>query len=104
MRIIDVLPKIVQWESIPYANDLCCQDCGTTGFRGIGSIYPKLVGWCETNYGFQAVFECPYCGSKFRFHGGDPCDDIDDFDLKLGLHFAKRCENWKEIRQKLGES
>jgi hypothetical protein len=72
-----------------------------TGFRGIGSNYPKLVGWCETNYGFMGVFECPFCGTRFRFHGGDPCDDLDEFENKLILFFGEKCTNWNEIEREL---
>ena len=102
-NLTDILPKITQWQAIPYANDLMCQECGTSGFGESGAPKPNLVGWAETNYGFQAVFECPYCGSKFRFHGGDPCDDLETFDLKLGILLAKRCENWSELLKKIKE-
>jgi len=100
-RLVDILQKIAQWESIPYAADLMCQDCGMSGFGESGIHKPNLVGWADTNYGFQAVFECTDCGNKFRFHGGDPCDDIETFDLKLGIRFAKQCENWEELKKEL---
>ena len=104
MRLVDILPKITQWQSIPYANDLMCQDCGKTGFDGRGICRkPKLVGWAGTNYGFQAVFECTECGSKFRFHGGDPIDGLDEFDTSLYLTFAVNCENFDELKKMLGE-
>ena len=44
-KLSDILPKITQWESIPYANDLCCQDCGECGFDGnfgAKKPYPRL--------------------------------------------------------------
>ena len=31
-RLIDILPKIPQYEDIPYAADLECPECGKTGF------------------------------------------------------------------------
>ena len=102
-KLIDILPKVAQWDSIPYASDLVCQNCEKSGFDGLGCRKPNLVGWAETNYGFQAIFECTECGSKFRFHGGDPCDDIDTFDLKMGIHFAMQCENWEELRKQINE-
>lgn len=100
-KLTDILPKITQWEAIPYVADLMCKDCEMSGFSEPGIRKPNLVGWCETDYGFQAVFECTECGSKYRFHGGRACDELDEFDLKLGLHFAKQCENWKEIKRQL---
>ena len=101
-RLVDILPKIVEWRAIPYANDLMCQDCGKSGFLCPTGRYPNLVGWCETNYGYQAVFECTECGSKFRFHGGDPVDELDEFDTALYFTFADKCENFEELREKLG--
>lgn len=80
--ILKILPKIAQWESIPYALDLICQECrephryasvGNTGHTA------KIVGWVECEYGYQLVFECPYCFTKFRYHPHDKKYDIDDF-------------------------
>lgn len=63
-----VLPKIIQWEDIAYANDFICQKCGKSGHPRYAKNAPNLVGWCETNNGFMAVFECTECFSKFRYH------------------------------------
>ena len=101
--ILTVLPKIVQWESIPYAADLMCQNCDKTGFVNAEEGYPNLIGWCETNYGFMGVFECPVCGSRFRFHCADPVSDIDEFDTTLTLAFAEKCYNWEELDKKMTE-
>lgn len=103
-NLVDILPKFTEWRSIPYATDLCCQDCGKCGFDGYYGArkpYPRLIGWCETSYGFMGVFECTECGAKFRFHGGDPIDDIDEFENKLILTFGENCENWDELEKEL---
>lgn len=78
--ILDILPKISQWESIPYAADLECQECGKhTKLMNQTAKPSRIVGWCECDYGYQLVFECPYCFSKYRYHPHDNKFDIDDF-------------------------
>lgn len=71
MRVIDVIQKIPQYEDIPYAGDFECPECRKTGFFdyncGPKHDKPKLIGWCDTNIGKMAVFEC-ICGQKYRFH------------------------------------
>lgn len=81
-HILTILPKISQWESIPYAPDLTCQECGKMHrYITLSNDSPKarIIGWCETDYGYQLVFECPHCFSKFRYHPQDKKFDIDDF-------------------------
>ena len=84
--ILKIIPKISQWESIPYAPDLTCQECRKPHhYVKHGNLKATIVGWCECDYGYQLVFECPYCFSKFRFHPHDNKFDIDDFvDRKHG--------------------
>lgn len=78
--ILKIIPKMGQWESIPYAPDLTCQECGKLhNYIAHGNLQAKIVGWCECDYGYQLVFECPYCFSKFRYHPHDNKFDIDDF-------------------------
>ena len=105
MRLVDVLPKIAEWQAIPYSRDLMCYECGKTGFDCGRNEYrkPNLVGWCETNYGYQAVFECTECGSKFRFHAGDPISTLEEFDTALYFTFAVNCGNFNEIKKMLKE-
>ena len=101
--ITDILPKMPQYGDAEYAADLICPECGKSGFPTIETdVHPtKIIGWAETYNGFQAIFECPYCGQKFRFHcGGDIGDDLDKFDFKL-YFWAKRCINWNEIEKEL---
>ena len=56
-KLIDILPKITQWEAIPYVADLMCKDCGMSGFSESGIRKPNLVGWCETDYAGKFEFE-----------------------------------------------
>ena len=62
-RLIDILPKIPQYEDIPYAADFECPECGKTGFFdydwGPKHENPKLVGWCDTNIGKMGVLNAP---------------------------------------------
>ena len=108
MRVVDILPKFPQYEDFPYAPDLECPNCGKSGFYdsdwGQTHIKPILVGWCETNIGYMAVFECPECGQRFRFHCtiGTWTADIDEFDHYL-YYYAEICANIDEINKKLKE-
>lgn len=102
-HLLDVLPKITQYESIPYAADFICQSCGDSGIDSRRSDIhkPILIGWCETHYGFMGVYECPVCGAKFRFHAGDAICTKEDFEHQLPFYFGECCENWEEIEQML---
>lgn len=109
-KLVDILPKIPQYEDIPYAGDLNCPYCEKSGFYDYNwsrgeVIRPKVIGWCETNIGYMAVFECPCCGNKYRFHTtiGSWIAPIDEFDMYL-YYKAKQCSNWKELKEKLGDN
>ena len=109
-RLIDILPKIPQYEDIPYAGDFNCPECDKSGFFENKGFYssektlesPKLIGWTETNIGKMGVFECPVCGNRFRFHStiGTWIADEDEFDFHL-YRFAKKCSNWEELKKQL---
>ena len=104
-KYIDILPKIPQYEDIPYAGDLCCQECGKGNFEDYGEPNynehaPLAVGWCDTPYGYMGVFECPVCHSRFRFHcGGHIIDDIKAFDFKF-YQWIFMCSNYQELKAK----
>ena len=108
MELTDILPKIPQYEDIPYAADLECVECGKSGFFdynwGEKHEKPILVGWCETNIGLMGVFECPLCHSRFRFHStiGTWIAPMDEFNYYLYLK-ARNCANWEELKEKLGD-
>lgn len=112
MKVIDIIPKFPQWEAIPYAEDFACQECGKSAIQGKDEYHrltlekPNLVGWCETNNGFMAVFECPCCHSKFRFHPQMNHFDLDQFDFYLGAYYIGDGDsiwiaNAKELNDKL---
>lgn len=104
--ILKIIPYIAQWESIPYAPDYMCQECGKPHDYVLnGNLPAKIVGWCESDYGYQLVFECPYCFSKFRYHPQVNKFDIDDFvdrimyDYVGNRHFSNGLEldrKWEE--------
>lgn len=96
MRPTEILPKIPQWEAIPYNADLQCE-CGESGFASWQQL-PKLIGWCDTPRGYMAVFECPVCFEKFRFHVASDSAKWELDDLERGLHlFAYNCSNKDEL-------
>ena len=71
MKVTDVIPKFSQYEGISYAGDFNCPQCDKSGFFDFqweNREKPNLIGWCETNIGYMAIFECPICFEKFRFH------------------------------------
>lgn len=107
MLLTEVLPKIPQYESIPYAGDFNCPHCDKSGFYefyGEVQVRPNIVGWCETNIGYMGIFECPICFKKYRFHCtiGTHIADIQEFDMYL-YYKVKECGNWKEVKLKLIE-
>lgn len=81
--ILTTIPKFTQWQSIPYAFDFQCQECGGSSIADTVTK-ANLAGWCETPQGFMMVFECPICYSKFRchFNTGDKYDK-DRFEYAL---------------------
>ena len=111
MKVIDIIPKFTQWESIPYAENFACQECGKSAIQGKDTYFnhtlkePNLVGWCETYNGIMAVFECPVCHSKFRFHPQPDHFDLDQFDFYLGAYYINQgriewIANAKELYEK----
>lgn len=108
MKLLEILPKIPQFEDIPYARDFNCPNCDKTGFfDGFGEEErekPNIVGWCETNIGYMMVFECPHCYQRYRFHGTVGTWSADKKEFGYYLHFyASQCSNWNEVELKLIE-
>ena len=94
--MFDELTKYVQYEDIPYITDYHCP-CGESGFFNLfrHKVKPVIVGWCDTNYGFMIVFECPVCGQKFRTHAS-----VDRFDFEA---FKYAIENYWELIDETGK-
>lgn len=104
--ILEIIPKISQWESIPYASDLTCQECNKLHhYINRGCLPARIVGWCECDYGFQLVFECPYCFAKFRYHPQCNKFDIDDFVDRVMWDYvgSRYFENGLELERKWQE-
>lgn len=62
--------KVSQYDDILVSKDMSCPECGLSKEFPchLNEKEPTPIGWCDTNYGFMAVFECPFCFTKFRFH------------------------------------
>ena len=64
--------KVIQYENILISLDMACPECnGSSQFYyqiDDRFVEPTPIGWCETKYGFMAIFECPKCFTKYRFH------------------------------------
>lgn len=58
------LNNYTQYESIRQSKDLKCE-CGYSNYLSKNFI---MVGYCNTNYGYMGVFECPVCFEKYRHH------------------------------------
>ena len=82
MKYTDILPKIAQYEGIPYVKDYQCPSCGRCTIGGDGAK-PFLIGWCESPNGFMLVFECPVCFTKFRCHCSTEIFDINSLELTI---------------------
>jgi len=108
-NILDILPKLSQWQNTPYVPDFSCPDCGRSALLGkecccLAESKPNLIGWCETPNGYMMVFECPICFAKYRFHcnTGNKLDkknfEISVLDI---IETDSAIENYKELYNKL---
>jgi hypothetical protein len=78
------LRQFYQYEDIPY-NKSCGCDCGYGNFLNLKTY--NIIGYCDTNIGYQGVFECsrPECGEVYRHHVSDEKFDLDDFKEIIGM-------------------
>jgi len=60
------LKNFPQYEDIRQTKDMLCQ-CTYSDFH-LNRF--NMIGYCNTNHGYMAVFECPVCGEKYRHHIG----------------------------------
>lgn len=83
--------KISNYDSYEYSKSLECPECGLSGeFEILIKFRPILVGWCETPHGFMFIKECPFCGTRYRFHGvtterNDYYHFLENFSLHLHI-------------------
>ena len=102
-QVIDVIPKIAQYNDIYYARDYECRCGKSSPWPSKGLEKPALVGWCETHFGLTAVFECPVCGEKYMFHPGFDKFDLKEFDDYLGIDYVSdtHISNAQEVKNLL---
>ena len=74
-KMLSEITHFAQYEDIPYVADFKCPECGKSGDGYIhkpgGYVEMdkgKLIGYCSTPHGYQMVFECPHCFTKYRYH------------------------------------
>ena len=64
--------KIAQYANIPVSKDMACPECNGSSYFEFSfnksMLEPTPIGWCDTESGFMACFECPKCFTKYRFH------------------------------------
>lgn len=76
------IEQFPQPEQIHHAKDFKCL-CGEIDFLTVG-VAP--VGYCSTDSGYMAVFECPHCFEKSRFHiQTTGRHDLENFKQEAGL-------------------
>jgi len=94
--------KITQYADIIVSKDMACPECNCSNLFSYSFdsrvVEPTPIGWCDTEHGFMACFECPKCFTKYRFHistiGRNELDRFyADFALLVYLyrsHYMKR--------------
>ena len=107
-RITDILKKFYQYESIPYANDYTCPECGKSSIGSHAEKKCALIGWCETPSGYMVVCECPVCGTTFRFHPHLDRFDFDAFNDRIEFDYLgdvsmSHVSNSEELDKELTE-
>lgn len=95
------LPKIPQYEDIPYAPGLCCPDCSSNVllYRWSEEMESdEVVGYIENQHGeLEIVKQCKHCHQKYRFHmakryNSDFSFDVEYWKHHVGLHlFLYHC-------------
>ena len=95
--------KITQYQDILVSKDMACPECnGSSQFDYTidpDKAEPTPIGWCDTVYGFMAVFECPKCFTKYRFHiNSTGRNDKDQFyaDFALLVHLYRHHQKEKK--------
>ena len=68
MNYVYILPKM-DASVAEYSGSFTCIACNKSGIDYPYLDRPKLVGWCDTDWGYMMIVECPHCFAKYRFHG-----------------------------------
>lgn len=61
------LPEILNYEEYRYNKSCACDNCNYH-FTHPTAYREGIVGYCVTENGYFLCFECPGCGSKYRYH------------------------------------
>lgn len=101
MNYIDILPKLdasVATES----RDFMCPECSNSGIDYPRMDKPKLIGWCDTEWGYMMIVECPHCFTKYRFHGSSVNKtELFTFEHAIRCYvLARYFSNAEELEQK----
>lgn len=65
---VEILPKLDASQA-EESRDFICPECSKSGIAYHELDKPKLVGYCDTEWGYMMIVECPHCFTKYRFHG-----------------------------------
>lgn len=104
------LPFIAQYDSIPYANELCCPNCSQhTWYDWMNEMCTDRVeGYCVNPQGeHMIVKECKYCHEKYRFHlfkwytteDGKRKFDTERWEHEVWLHLSGHEHNYLRINE-----
>lgn len=103
MRYIDLLPKM-DASVARVSRDFSCPKCYDSAFAYPGVDEPKLVGWCDTQWGYMMIVECPHCFKKYRFHATANKTDLAGFESAVrGFIVTDFFSNSEELKQKFNE-
>ena len=105
MNFIDLLPKM-DASVATVSRDFACPECDNSGVGYPMMDKPKLVGWCDTPYGYMMIVECPHCYAKYRFHGSNVNkNDLSELESAIRSYvIARYFLNSEELEQKFNEN
>ena len=101
MNYIDILPKM-DASVAEYSGSFSCTNCNKSGIDYPYLDKPKLVGWCDTDWGYMMIVECPHCFAKYRFHGATSNKhDLVSFEHAIRCYIiAEYFSNSEELKSK----
>lgn len=82
------LKQLPQYESIEYSARLCCPECADkNGYCWLDEMdTDHIEGYVEVNGELQIVKRCKYCGTLYRFHMSNRCNEDYSFDVDAWMH------------------
>ena len=71
-----------QYQDIRHAKELSCE----CNYSSVLRDTFEIIGYCDTQHGYMAVFECSKCFEKYRYHINTTGRyNIEEFKKDLGL-------------------